>query len=150
MMSKIYREKKIIGILVFIGVILLAYVGTCIKQLEYQIFIFIGVTITSILLIMGIFHYIKVDDYGITVVKNFGRNEEIMLWKDVIIVTVYPSKLLNAIVLRSKEFGSYDMVISSSFKDYKGFVKTIYEKTKGNPDIFIDRRVTDMLEKWNK
>lgn len=149
-MKKIYRDKITLVLVAFLVVLVLTLLAFHAKELFNKLFLYTGVIICSAIFILGLFQYTIVDDSGITTVKKIGRRKEIMLWKDIIIVTVYPSRFVNAIVLRSNVIGAYDMVISATLKDYKGFVKIIYEKTKENPDIFIDRRVTDMLEKWNK
>lgn len=146
----IYRYKKImlvIGLALIAGLLWLSWYT---KEIGYKIFLMIGVIISSVIYVFGVFEYFIIDDDKITRVRKFGTKKEVMYWKDVTIVTVLPYKLVKGIILRSNVFEAYDMVISYEVKGYKDIVRIVYERTKDNPDIFIDIRVKELLDKWNK
>jgi len=120
------------------------------RAIEYKIFLMIGVIITSVQYVFALFEYFIIEDDKITRVRKFGTKKEVMYWKDVTIVTVLPYKLFKGIILRSNELEAYDMVISDTIKGYKDIVRIVYEITKDNSDVFIDVRINELLDKWNK
>ncbi len=146
----IYRYKKImlvIGLALIAGLLWLSWYT---KEIGYKIFLMIGVIISSVIYVFALFEYFTIDDDKITHVRRFGTKKEVMNWKDVTIVTVLPYKLNKGIILRSNVLVSYDMVISYEVKGYRDIVRIVYERTKDNPDVFIDVRIKELLDKWNK
>ncbi|WP_346895946.1 hypothetical protein [Clostridium sp. UBA7503] len=146
----IYRYKKImlvIGLALIAGLLWLSWYT---KEIGYKIFLMIGVIISSVIYVFALFEYFTIDDDKITRVRRFGTKKEVMNWKDVTIVTVLPYKLNKGIILRSNVLVSYDMVISYEVKGYRDIVRIAYERTKDNPDVFIDVRIKELLDKWNK
>ncbi len=146
----IYRYKKImlvIGLALIAGLLWLSWYT---KEIGYKIFLMIGVIISSVIYVFALFEYFIIEDDKITRVRKFGTKKEVMNWKDVTIVTVLPYKLNKGIILRSNVLVSYDMVISYEVKGYRDIVRIVYERTKDNPDVFIDVRIKELLDKWNK
>ncbi|WP_346848233.1 hypothetical protein [uncultured Clostridium sp.] len=146
----IYRYKKImlvIGLALIAGLLWLSWYT---KEIGYKIFLMIGVIISSVIYVFALFEYFIIEDDKITRVRKFGTKKEVMNWKDVTIVTVLPYKLNKGIILRSNVLVSYDMVISYEVKGYRDIVRIVYERTKDNPDVFIDVRINELLDKWNK
>ena len=146
----IYRYKKImlvIGLALIAGLLWLSWYT---KEIGYKIFLMIGVIISSVIYVFALFEYFIIEDDKITRVRKFGTKKEVMYWKDVTIVTVLTYKLFKGIILRSNELEAYDMVISDTIKGYRDIVRIVYERTKDNPDVFIDVRIKELLDKWNK
>ncbi len=42
------------------------------------------------------------------------------------------------------------MVISYEVKVYRDIVRIVYKRTKDNSEVFIDVRIKELLDKWNK
>jgi len=137
----------VIGLALIAGLLWLSWYT---KEIGYKIFLMIGVIISSVIYVFALFEYFTIDDDKITRVRRFGTKKEVMNWKDVTIVTVLPYKLNKGIILRSNVLVSYDMVISYEVKGYRDIVRIAYERTKDNPDVFIDVRIKELLDKWNK
>jgi len=137
----------VIGLALIAGLLWLSWYT---KEIGYKIFLMIGVIISSVIYVFALFEYFIIEDDKITRVRKFGTKKEVMNWKDVTIVTVLPYKLNKGIILRSKVLVSYDMVISYEVKGYRDIVRIVYERTKDNPDVFIDVRINELLDKWNK
>ncbi|WP_346920439.1 hypothetical protein [Clostridium sp. UBA7339] len=146
----IYRCKKIMLIVTLAAIAGLLWLSLNSRAIEYKIFLMIGVIITSVQYVFALFEYFIIEDDKITRVRKFGTKKEVMYWKDVTIVTVLPYKLFKGIILRSNELEAYDMVISDTIKGYKDIVRIVYEITKDNSDVFIDVRINELLDKWNK
>ncbi len=146
----IYRRKKIMLIVTLAAIAGLLWLSLNSRAIEYKIFLMIGVIITSVQYVFALFEYFIIEDDKITRVRKFGTKKEVMYWKDVTIVTVLPYKLFKGIILRSNELEAYDMVISDTIKGYKDIVRIVYEITKDNSDVFIDVRINELLDKWNK
>ncbi len=146
----IYRCKKIMLIVTLAAIVGLLWLSLNSRAIEYKIFLMIGVIITSVQYVFALFEYFIIEDDKITRVRKFGTKKEVMYWKDVTIVTVLPYKLFKGIILRSNELEAYDMVISDTIKGYKDIVRIVYEITKDNSDVFIDVRINELLDKWNK
>ncbi|WP_346848690.1 hypothetical protein [uncultured Clostridium sp.] len=146
----IYRCKKIMLIVTLAAIAGLLWLSLNSRAIEYKIFLMIGVIITSVQYVFALFEYFIIEDDKITRVRKFGTKKEVMNWKDVTIVTVLPYKLNKGIILRSNVLVSYDMVISYEVKGYRDIVRIVYERTKDNPDVFIDVRINELLDKWNK
>jgi len=146
----IYKDKKIMTVIALVGMVSMLWLSYKCETVGYRVFGIIVVILTSILYLFGIFEYFSIDDEKITHVRNFRTERDIIYWKDVTIVTVLPYKWIKGITLRSGIAGTYDIVISNSIKGYRDMVRIVYEKTKDNPDVFIDIRVKELLDKWNK
>ena len=146
----IYRCKKIMLIVTLAAIAGLLWLSLNSRAIEYKIFLMIGVIITSVQYVFALFEYFIIEDDKITRVRKFGTKKEVMYWKDVTIVTVLTYKLFKGIILRSNELEAYDMVISDTIKGYRDIVRIVYERTKDNPDVFIDVRIKELLDKWNK
>jgi hypothetical protein len=146
----IYRCKKIMLIVVLVAIAGLLWLSLNSRAIEYKIFLMIGVIITSVQYVFALFEYFTIEDDKITRVRKFGTKKEVMYWKDVTIVTVLPYKLNKGLILRSNVFESYDMVIGFEIKGYRDIARIVYERTKDNPDVFIDIRIKELLDKWNK
>ncbi|GAA0776063.1 hypothetical protein GCM10008908_28780 [Clostridium subterminale] len=146
----IYRYKKtmvVIALVIIVGFIWSIWYS---KKIEYKIFGIIVAIIASVRYVFALFEYFTIEDDKITRVRRFETKKEVMYWKDVTIVTVLPYKLNKGIILRSNVLVSYDMVISYEVKGYRDIVRIAYERTKDNPDVFIDVRIKELLDKWNK
>lgn len=146
----IYRCKKIMLIVTLAAIAGLLWLSLNSRAIEYKIFLMMGVIITSVQYVFALFEYFIIEDDKITRVRKFGTKKEVMYWKDITIVTVLPYKLFKGIILRSNELEAYDMVISDTTKGYKDIVRIVYERTKDNSDVFIDVRINELLDKWNK
>jgi len=136
-----------IGLVSILGVLWISWND---KEIAYKIFGTIVAFIASVQYVFALFEYFTIEDDKITRVRRFGTKKAVMYWKDVTIVTVLPYKLFKGIILRSNELKAYDMVISDTIKGYRDIVRIVYERTKDNPDVFIDVRIKELLDKWNK
>lgn len=146
----IYRYKKIMPIIALAVIVGLLWFSYQFEVIGYRVVGIVGVIIISVQYVFALFEYFTIDDDKITRVRRFGTKKEVMNWKDVTIVTVLPYKLNKGIILRSNILVSYDMVISYEVKGYRDIVRIVYERTKDNPDVFIDVRIKELLDKWNK
>ncbi|GEM_PF-853352 len=146
----IYRYKKIMPIIALAVIVGLLWFSYQFEAIGYRVVGTVGVIIISVQYVFALFEYFTIEDDKITRVRRFGTKKEVMNWKDVTIVTVLPYKLNKGIILRSNVLVSYDMVISYEVKGYRDIVRIIYERTKDNPDVFIDVRIKELLDKWTK
>lgn len=138
---------QVIALAVIVGLLWFSYQF---EAIGYRVIGIIGVIITSVQYVFALFEYFIIDDDKITRVRKFGTKKEVMHWKDITIVTILPYKLNKGIILRSNILLSYDIVISYEVKGYRDIVRIVYERTKDNPDVFIDIRIKELLDKWNK
>lgn len=142
----VYRNKLIVMIMLFLGIITLLYFSLEFKMLEYKVFGMIGVVITSILYLVSAFEYYIVDNEKVTYISRLKFKKETIYWRDVNRLTSCSDKYVSAIIIECEYLGGRSITINSWVSGYRKIIDSAIARTKDNKNISIDNQLYNFIK----